>query len=169
MILKPQCRELRYLISSPLFLSQYTAENKQLQGEKIPFGWKMMVGLGRVVPICVPCAPGPAAVLQVLLNHCDCIAAISWIIKPRSAESGSGEGELENSVMDHFSTWICGYRLMQKKKIKRFTACWERDCNLIYRMMSRLRECCVFWSQNVFPPALLYGKEAWAYENSCYN
>lgn len=32
----------------------------------------------------------PAAVLQVLLNHCHRIAAVVWIIKPCSAESNDG-------------------------------------------------------------------------------
>lgn len=45
---------------------------------EIPFGCEGMAWLGNVVPIRVPCIPelqDPAAVLQVLLNHCGRIDA----------------------------------------------------------------------------------------------
>lgn len=110
-ILKPQCREPSYLISSQLFLSQLTAENEQLQGgkkKKSPFWLKNDGGVReRRAHLRSPrtWSRGAAAVLQVLLNHCDRIAAISWIIKPRSAGSGDGEGELENPAL-----WITSGR-----------------------------------------------------------
>lgn len=74
---RPRCRELMFPAGSRLLLSHWQQEMNRHRGE-IPFGCEGMAWLGNVVPIRVPCIPelqDPAAVLQVLLNHCGRIDA----------------------------------------------------------------------------------------------
>lgn len=98
---RPGWRELSYPAGSKLFLSRWQLEMNRSRAE-IPFGCEVKAWLGDVVPVqaaCIPELRDAAAVLQVLLNHCGRIDAAIWIIKPRSAESNDGEGELENPVL----------------------------------------------------------------------